>query len=46
MLTKNITAYDALYIAATQKLNATLYTAGRKLYNAAQTLTNTKLLET
>lgn len=45
-LTQNITVYDALYIAATQKLNATLYTADQKLHNIANKITNTKLLKT
>jgi len=43
-LTQNITIYDALYITATQKLNATLYTADQKLNNIADKITNTKLL--
>ena len=43
-LTQNTTIYDALYIAATQKLNATLYTADQKLHNIANKITNTKLL--
>jgi len=43
-LTQNTTIYDAFYIAATQKLNATLYTADQKLHNIANKITNTKLL--
>jgi predicted nucleic acid-binding protein len=30
-ITKNISVYDATYIALTQKLNGTLYTADQKL---------------
>ena len=30
-ITQNITVYDALFIAAAQKINATLYTADKKL---------------
>lgn len=44
-LTQNITIYDALYIAATQKLNATLYTADQKLHNTANKTTSSKLLK-
>ena len=44
-LTHNITVYDALYIAATQKLNATLYTADQKLCNIANGIANSKLLK-
>jgi predicted nucleic acid-binding protein len=44
-LTQNITVYDALYIAAAQKTNGTLYTADQKLCNAANGITNTKLLK-
>jgi predicted nucleic acid-binding protein len=44
-LTQNITVYDALYIAAAQKTNSTLYTADRKLHEAANGITNTKLLK-
>jgi predicted nucleic acid-binding protein len=44
-LTRNITIYDALYIAAAQKMNGTLYTADQKLCDAANGITNTKLLK-
>jgi predicted nucleic acid-binding protein len=37
--------YDALYIALTQKLNGTLYTADQKLYITANTITKTQLLK-
>jgi predicted nucleic acid-binding protein len=37
--------YDALYIALTQKISGTLYTADQKLYTTASTMTNTKLLK-
>jgi predicted nucleic acid-binding protein len=42
---KNITVYDATYIALTQKLNGTLYTADQKLATTANTITRTKLLK-
>jgi predicted nucleic acid-binding protein len=45
-LTQTIAVYDALYIAAAQKINGTLYTADQKLHDAANELTNTKLLKT
>jgi predicted nucleic acid-binding protein len=44
-ITQNITVYDALYIATSQKLNATLYTADQKLYTKANQITKTKLLQ-
>jgi predicted nucleic acid-binding protein len=44
-LTQNITVYDALYIAAAQKNNSTLYTADQKLCNAANGIANAKLLK-
>ena len=44
-LAQNITVYDALYIAAAQKLNGTLYTADQKLSTTANKITNTKLLK-
>jgi predicted nucleic acid-binding protein len=44
-LTQNITIYDSLYIAATRKLNATLYTADRKLHNASKKIAVSKLLK-
>ena len=37
-LTKDITIYDSLYIAAAMKLKATLYTADQKLCNASKKL--------
>jgi predicted nucleic acid-binding protein len=45
-LTQNVSVYDALYIAAAQKLNGTLYTADQKLCNAANGSVNTKPLKT
>jgi len=45
-LAQNITIYDALYIAGTQKLNAILYTADQKLHNIANKITHSKLLKT
>ena len=44
-LTQDITLYDALYIAAAQKLNATFFTADQKLHNIAGKITNSKLLK-
>ena len=44
-LTQNITIYDALFIAAAQKLNGTLYTADQKLCTTANKTTNSKLLK-
>jgi predicted nucleic acid-binding protein len=44
-ITKKIAVYDATYIALAQKLNGTLYTADKKLASIAETITNTKLLE-
>lgn len=44
-LNQNITIYDSLYIAATKKLNATLYTADRKLHNTSKKITVSKLLK-
>jgi predicted nucleic acid-binding protein len=45
-LTQNINVYDSLYIAAAQKKKGTLYTADQKLHEAANRITNTKLLST
>jgi len=44
-LTKGITIYDSLYIAATMKLKATLYTADQKLCNISKELVTSKLLK-
>lgn len=44
-LEQNIPVYDAIYIAATQKLQGTLYTADQKLHTTANKITNTKLLK-
>jgi predicted nucleic acid-binding protein len=44
-LNQNIPVYDALYIAATQKANGTLYTADQKLNQTSNTLITTKLLK-
>ncbi|XHH10599.1 MAG: type II toxin-antitoxin system VapC family toxin [Candidatus Bathyarchaeia archaeon] len=43
--TTKVAAYDAIYIALTQKLNGTLYTADKKLSTTAETITETKLLK-
>lgn len=44
-LAQNISVYDALYIAAAQKINGTLYTADQKLCASAHKSVNTKLLK-
>ena len=43
-ISQNITVYDALFIAATQKINATLYTADKKLCSKTDKLIKSKLL--
>jgi predicted nucleic acid-binding protein len=43
-ISQNITVYDALFIAATQKTNATLYTADKKLCTKTDKLIKSKLL--
>ena len=43
-ISQNITVYDALFIAATQKTNATLYTADKKLCSKTDKLIKSKLL--
>jgi len=43
-LTQNITIYDSLYIAATRKLKATLYTADQKLHETSRKIADSKLL--
>jgi len=42
---KNITVYDATYIATAQKLNGTLYTADKQLATTANKIVKTKLLK-
>ncbi len=44
-LTQNVPVYDALYIALSQKLDGSLYTADQKLYATAKAVTKTKLLK-
>ena len=44
-LTKGITIYDSLYIAAAMKLKATLYTADQKLCKISKELVTSKLLK-
>jgi predicted nucleic acid-binding protein len=43
--TTKMAVYDATYIALTQKLNGTLYTADQKLAKTANTITKIKLLK-
>jgi predicted nucleic acid-binding protein len=43
--TQNLTVYDALFIAAAQKLNGTLYTADQKLYITANKIRTARLLK-
>ncbi len=43
--TQNVAFYDSLYVAATQKLNGTLYTADQKLCESARKEINVKLLK-
>ena len=44
-ISQNITVYDALFIAAAQKMNATLYTADKKICSKTGKLVKTKLLK-
>jgi predicted nucleic acid-binding protein len=44
-LAQNITVYDALYIAAANKADATLYTADLKLHEKASKIARSKLLK-
>jgi len=44
-LTKDITIYDSLYMAAAMKLKATFYTADQKLCNVSKELVTSKLLK-
>jgi predicted nucleic acid-binding protein len=44
-LTHNLTVYDALYMAAANKADATLYTADLKLYEKASKIARSKLLK-
>jgi predicted nucleic acid-binding protein len=44
-LTHNVTAYDALYMAAAQRAKATLYTADQELHNEAEKLVDSQLLK-
>ena len=43
-ISQNITVYDALFIAAAQKMNATLYTADKKLCAKTNKPIKSKLL--
>jgi predicted nucleic acid-binding protein len=43
-VSQNINVYDALFIAAAQKINATLYTADKKLYAKTDKTIKSKLL--
>jgi predicted nucleic acid-binding protein len=42
-ISQNITVYDALFIAAAQKINAALYTADKKLCEKTDKLVKSKL---
>jgi len=42
-LRQNLTAYDAVYVALAESLDATLVTADRKLAHGAQTLTGARI---
>lgn len=44
-LTENITVYDAVYVAAAQKLKGMLYTADQKLCTGAKKIARIRLLE-
>jgi len=44
-LAKSITIYDALYIEAARKLDATLYTADEKLHRASKDIIKSSLLK-
>lgn len=44
-LAKSITVYDALYIEAARKLDATLYTADEKLHRASKSIIKSSLLK-
>lgn len=44
-LAQNISVYDSFYIAASQKMNGTLFTADQKLHDAANGVTHSKLLK-
>ncbi len=43
--TYNITIYDALYVAAAEKVKATLYTADQKFHNKAKKVISSELLK-
>jgi predicted nucleic acid-binding protein len=45
-LNQNMAVYDALYIAAAHKTDATLYTADRKLHEKATKIIRSRLLKT
>jgi predicted nucleic acid-binding protein len=42
-ISQNITVYEALFISAAQKINATLYTADKKICAKSDKLTKSKL---
>ncbi len=44
-LKHKVSIYDALYIAAAEKINGTLYTADQKLFSSAKEVTSTKILK-
>lgn len=45
-LASDVTVYDALYMAAAEKLRGQLYTADQKLYDEARKITGSILLQT
>jgi predicted nucleic acid-binding protein len=44
-LKHDVSIYDALYIAAAEKINGTLYTADQKLCNSAKEVASTIILK-
>ena len=44
-LSKNISIYDSLYIAAAKKMNSTLYTADEKLYRYSSEMVTTRMIK-
>lgn len=44
-LSRNLSIYDALYVAASERMNGTLYTADQKLCTNANEVTNIRVLK-